>query len=298
LAARVDSFYGYCLTHDKQGLLGEWNLGKNGGLDPKAVLPGSHRKVWWRCECGHEWQAQVRSRVNGNGCPVCANRVVSQGENDLATTHPLLAAQWHRENNGTLTPRDVVAGHGQKVWWQCEKGHAWRAAPQTRTLENTGCPVCAGKVVLPGENDLASHFPRLAEQWDQKANGTLRPHQVTPYSNRRVWWRCEKGHSYQAIIADRTKGKKGCPYCSGRKVLVGFNDLETLEPAIAAQWHDELNGDLTPQMVTIGSNKRVWWQCNLGHVWKTAIYTRTGRGRCGCPVCAGKIKERRTIDSV
>ena len=42
------------------------------------------------------------------------------------------------------------------------------------------------------------------------------------------------------------------PYCAGRKVLAGFNDLATLAPEVACQWHTTLNGSLTPDMVTAG----------------------------------------------
>ena len=62
------------------------------------------------------------------------------------------------------------------------------------------------------------------------------------------------------------------------------------KPEIAAQWEPTLNGQFEPTMVTPGSRKRVWWICQDGHVWKTAVYSRTGPERCGCPVCAGKAK--------
>ena len=78
------------------------------------------------------------------------------------------------------------------------------------------------------------------------------------------------------------------PVLHKQKVLAGFNDLATVEPRIAAEWHPTLNGALTPEMVTVGSTKKVWWECPLGHVWKAAIYPRTGAKKCGCPVCAGK----------
>ena len=85
----------------------------------------------------------------------------------------------------------------------------------------------------------------------------------------------------------------GCPYCAGKKVLAGFNDLATTEPEIAAQWHPALNGALTPRMVTAGSHKKVWWLCAEGHVWKAAIYSRTGKQRRGCPVCSGVVNGKR-----
>ena len=133
------------------------------------------------------------------------------------------------------------------------------------------------KKVISGENDLATVFPQLAAQWDAEKNGSLTPGAVSPNSNRRVWWKCEKGHAYCAVIAHRAQSGSGCPYCTNRKVLAGFNDLATLEPAVAKEWHPTLNGALTPEMVTAG---------------KAAIYPRTGKQRCGCPVCAGRTRAK------
>ena len=276
-------------------LMKEWHPTLNADVSPEELLPGTHRKVWWKCSNGHEWSAQIKARVNGTGCPVCSNRRVLAGENDLATTHPEIAAQWHPTKNGTRTPRSVVSGHHAKVWWRCPKGHEWQATILSRTTTGNGCPVCAGKVVIPGQNDLASAYPAIASQWHPTKNGTLTPEQVTSFSNRKAWWVCDKGHEYYAIISHRVQNASDCPYCSGKKVLAGFNDLATIEPKIAEQWHKELNGDLTPQMVTIGSHKKVWWQCAEGHIWKAIIYSRTGARKTGCPVCSGKVKEVKQI---
>ena len=71
----------------------------------------------------------------------------------------------------------------------------WRAAVFSRAQNHSGCPVCTGRQTLPGENDLEALYPDLAAQWDEAKNGALRPSDVTAGSNRRVWWRCEKGHS-------------------------------------------------------------------------------------------------------
>lgn len=116
----------------------------------------------------------------------------------------------------------------------------------------------------------------------------MTPENTTPFSNRKVWWVCSKGHEFQATVAHRTRIGSGCPYCVNFKTLSGFNDLATHNPDVAAQWHPTLNGDLTPQMVTPGSRKKVWWQCPLGHVWQSVVYSRTSKKKCGCPVCAGK----------
>lgn len=269
----------------------QWHPTKNGVLTPARVLPGSHRSVWWQCDQGHEWKALVKSRAEGSGCPVCTNRVVIPGENDLQTTAPELAKQWHPEKNGALTPDQVLGGSSRKVWWRCQRGHEWQAEIHSRVM-GSGCPVCAGKVILAGENDLESYSPELARQWVREKNGMLTPDQVSVYSNKRVWWRCEKGHEWQSAVSARTSRQSGCPYCGNRKVLAGFNDLKTVQPLVAAQWHPTRNGALEPEMVLPGSSMKVWWQCTDGHEWKSVIYSRTGARKCGCPVCAGKPARR------
>ena len=287
----------FCRRTHRAGLLEQWHPTKNGTLTPEQVPPGSHRRVWWICQKGHEWQAIVKSRAAGCGCPVCTNRSVQPGDNDLATTHPHLARQWHAIKNAPLTPWAVTAGAHRKVWWRCDRGHEWQAAIFSRTVNTTGCPVCAGRAVQSGENDLQTLFPGIAAQWHPDRNGTRTPDTISPCSNRKVWWVCEKGHPYPAVVAARTMHGSGCPYCAGRRALPGFNDLTSAAPNVAAQWHPTLNGSLTPEMITAGSRKKVWWLCPEGHVWQAAVYSRTGKQKSGCPVCAGRVKAARPYRS-
>lgn len=280
------------LASQRPDLAAQWHPTKN-TVTPDTVTVGSNRMAWWVCEKGHQWRAIVKSRVSGYGCPYCANRTVIPGENDLATTYPDLVRQWHPFKNGKLTPRDLVSGSQRKVWWMCEKGHEWQATVTSRANGGCGCPVCAGRRIVAGENDLASVFPEAAAQWHPTKNGALTPEEVSPSSNRRVWWRCPLGHEYQAMVGHRTVEGSDCPYCAGKKVLAGFNDLATREPKVAAQWHPTLNGSLHPEMVTAGSHRKIWWQCSDGHIWRSVVYSRAGPQKCGCPVCAGKVSPSR-----
>lgn len=291
-----ESLADYCIRFQRQDLLSQWDAEGNAPLTPDAVSSyGSRRKVWWQCDHGHRWQAAVYTRTGGeSGCPYCAGKRPWPGFNDLAARFPHLAQEWHPEKNGRLTPRDVVPGSRRKVWWQCAKGHVWQAAIASRAVDGAGCPVCAGKQVAAGENDLATLFPHLAQQWDRARNGAMTPETVSPYSNRKAWWVCALGHRWQAAVSARAGGSD-CPYCAGRKVLAGFNDLATKDPTVAAEWDPTFNGGLTPQMVTAGSHKKVWWRCSENHVWKAVVYARTGAKHCGCPVCAGKVSRRNQV---
>ena len=160
-------------------------------------------------------------------------------------------------------------------------------------LYPSGCPYCAGKQAWPGENDLASQRPDLLDQWHPTKNLPMTPERVTVGGHFKAWWVCEQGHEWQAIVKSRTLGGCGCPVCAGKLVVAGENNLESQFPAVAAQWHPTLNGALTPEQVTAGSHRTVWWMCPNGHIWKAIVYSRAGPQKCGCPVCAGKVRPER-----
>ena len=125
------------------GLVSEW-LEKNLTLTPDDITFGSNKKVWWRGACGHEWQASVKARSNGEKCPICSGARVIAGINDLTTLEPLLVKQWSKKNKIKLT--EVSIGSHKKVIWRCEKGHEWEAAVKSRTINKTDADVliCGG----------------------------------------------------------------------------------------------------------------------------------------------------------
>lgn len=114
----------------------------------------------------------------------------------------------------------------------------------------------------------------LVSEWDYELNGELEPTQIARWSWKKHWWRCPDGHSYYSAPATRSKGR-GCPYCAGTKILVGFNDLCTVRPDLAASWDVTLNAPLLPKDVTQFSDNHVWWRCDKGHSWKLRIAQRS-----------------------
>jgi DNA-directed RNA polymerase subunit RPC12/RpoP len=261
----------------------EWHPEKNGKLTPKDVTPGSQKRVWWKCKKGHEWQAVIHSRNHGYGCPCCSGLKVCK-DNCLATINPKLAKEWHPEKNDTLTAKDVTPGTDRKVWWKCEKGHAWQATISSRT-QGRNCPYCSHKIVCD-ETSLATVNPKLAKEWHPEKNGTLTPADVTPGIGKKVWWKCRKGHEWKASICERNYGQR-CLYCSGRKACKD-NCLATKKPKLAKEWHPEKNGKLTPKDITPGSHKKVWWICSYGHEWQAVVKNRTYG--TGCPGCYNKLR--------
>jgi DNA-directed RNA polymerase subunit RPC12/RpoP len=266
------------LANKRPELLSEWSE-KNGDLSPESVPYGSNKKYWWNGKCGHEWQASAKARSNGENCPICSNARIIPGINDFASLEPNLLKEWSPKN--TIQPTEVGIGSHRKVLWIGKCGHEWSAGIRNR-VAGAGCPYCAHKTVLASFNDLESVFPNVAKEWSER-NYPLKPSQVTPYANRKVWWRCDKGHEWFTLISIRSYGSK-CPYCSGLKLLKGFNDLASRYPQLALEWSQK-NDTLLPENVNERSLKNVWWKCSTcGYEYKAVIKSRVHG--LNCPACA------------
>ena len=137
----------------------------------------------------------------------------------LTDERPDLSAQWHTALNAGLLPSEVGLSDRRKVWWLGVCGHSWQATTVAR-CGGRGCPVCAGKSVIAGENDLATQCPVVASQWHPSLNGLSKPDDFTKKSNVKAWWLCSEGHAYEARIGERVRGEetkpgsRACPICS------------------------------------------------------------------------------------
>ena len=268
-------------------LMQEWNFDKNEGIDASNVSEGSNKKVWWKCKsCSYEWEAVISNRTRGNNCPRCSGKIVAP-EKSFAVKYPELASQWDYDRNSGLTPNDYLPGSEKKFWWKCEKGHLWKTSIAHRT-HNNNCPYCGNKKLLKGFNDFATVYPNMLSEWDYSKN-EIGPDQVLSGSNKKVFWLCENGHSWQASVSNRINGT-GCPYCKGKVVDKGRNDLASCNFMLASEWNQEKNNGLSPADVSVGSNRKVWWKCSrCGGEWEAIVWSRV-KGR-GCPYCAG-VKPR------
>lgn len=213
-----------------------------------------------------------------------------QGSRYWVAGYPELVAQWHPERNGTLTPETVSAGSGRLIWWRCGAGpdHVWRAKPNNRTA-GAGCPFCTNRRVSV-TNSLQACSPWIAAQWHPGRNGRTTPGDVVATSSRVCWWRCPERaeHEWKASVRDRTRGQTTCPFCTHKRVAVE-DSLASTHPAIAGEWDETANGELTPRDVTAGSSRIVAWRCaaNADHTWRASISNRVRRAS-GCPHCAGR----------
>lgn len=217
---------------------------------------------------------------------------INYPKNSVAIVNPNLAMEWNYDKNGSLTPEQFSVGSNRNVWWMCSKGHEWQASISSRA-KGVGCPACVNLKVEVGINDLASQRPDLLDEWHYDKNEMLTPSDVVYGSPKKVWWICSKCNcEWQTEIRKRAVDNTGCPYCAGRKIKIGVNDLTTTNKELVSEWHYIKNGSLKPTMVTRGSSKQVWWQCSTcNHNWKTSVSNRA-RLNSGCPKCKNTISKK------
>ncbi len=125
--------------------------------------------------------------------------------------------------------------------------------------------------------------------WDKNNEIGLDPNTISYGVHTQAWWKCIKGHTWKAAINHRSIGKTDCPYCANKKILYGFNDLESQFPKLIKEWDWTENNKLniTPKNVYFGSSKKAHWVCSKRHKWVTSINHRTVRGT-NCPYCSNK----------
>lgn len=238
---------------------------------------------WWKCGEGHSWQRPIALQAKTSGCPFCSGNRIQRGVTDLASKFPTLVREWDFDANNGMSPSNFHVSSGKRVSWKCTLGHCWVARIAERT-SGGNCPYCQGKKVLPGFNDLKTHNPQLARYWADDLNQPSSS-EVLPSSNKKFWWRCQEGHEIHK--SPNGFSQSGCGYCANKKVLDGWNDLQTRYPRLAAQFDVIENRGVAPSEVVAAGLKKFVWKCELGHRWEATVASRI-RGN-GCPICANKV---------
>ena len=270
----------------KPQLQKQWHHAKNRCLGNIQIQPGSNRLVWWACDhCSygvpHDWLASVDSRQGMDSqCPFCANRKLCH-HNSLLTVAPSVASYWDTAKNG-VTADQVLAGSHIYGDWLCPTcNHSWQARVQQKVDDNSGCPKCSSRSKGHTRQPTltASNHPVMGEFDHSKNQGAgLDPDKITLGSNKKLHWicrNCPRGqpHMYMASPSSRTRRNSGCPYCSSKLACV-CNSLQSLFPALAAEWDTARNG-VGPDQILPGSHKLGHWKNFAGRSWEQSPHDRT-----------------------
>ncbi len=214
------------LIDDKTNML-DWDWEKNNldGLNPSKLSTGSNRTAHWKCHvCGNEFTTRIERKTNGSQCKKCLARkyATAKPEQSLAALYPNIAKDWDYIKNDT-TPGKVFPHSNLFFDWKCEKGHEWNDSVAHRVARQSMCPICSGKKILLGCNDLETKFSYLMKEWDSKENEKekIYPNQLSYGSEIKAHWICERGHKYTKEIYRRTINKELCPECA-KELRISF----------------------------------------------------------------------------
>lgn len=268
----------------------DWHPTKNGHLKPDQIGVGSKTKIWWKCANGHEYTSDIWGKIQGKRCRACAGLIATPGRDDFPAKYPELIKFLDVTKNPVEKLKGLHPGSESQFFWICPKGHTWKQSPREIVKKKKGkCSYCSNNLVWEGFNDLATRKPSLAKEWDFDKNPGIDPKRILFQTDSLFYWKCLKhGHSWRTSPYKRIHEKSNCPYCSNHKVLRGFNDLATKEPALSAEWNHKRNSR-APMDVVFGSHDKYWWKCLDGHEWEATLssrITRGGRRGAGCPRCA------------
>lgn len=169
-------------------------------------------------------------------------RKVILGVNDLATTNPELLEEWDYDKNSDTVFITAHCGSNKKAWWKCKTcGHSWQAAISNRTRLRTGCPVCAGRAVGKGINDLETLYPEIAKELNTEKNG-IKACDITAHNNRKVWWKCiHCNFEWEASVKSRTKYNNRCPACKLMKQKSKYEEPFRISQTLLSKKENELN---------------------------------------------------------
>lgn len=291
------------LLSDPQLILKDWNTEKYGVCDLNEILKNLDQVIEWKCsECGLEWSNTVARKIKRKKCPFCEQNRVIVGKDDLATLRPDLAEEWDYEKNGALKPTQVKLGSNRYAHWICKTCHgSYKTVIGSRGLRNSKCPYCQNKKALKGMNDLQTKNPELAKELVTSRNNGITAEDVTEFSHKRLWWECKKcGGQWQTSVANRSNNTK-CPFCgkeSSNILVKGKNDLATVDPEVAKEWHPTKN-TLSPSDVVANSKEYFWWRCPKCGVERQArVRDKHFTGACNCMGNNNRSRRARTLKHV
>lgn len=245
-----------------------WDVSLNGGRKPSEVSPSSAKKAWWRCaDRGHLIQKQICrvTETGGINCSKCRS---------LQYTYPGVAQFWHPELNGDLSAEDTGPGSREEAYWKCDQGHCYKNVIriEVERFKRDGCR-CLECLKLEKYDLLSEAAPDIVDKyWSKNLNKNILPKNFSVLSQKKVWWECDKGHSWKKTINAQVKN----PDCFKCK-----KSLASRFPEIAKLWAADLNKGLSPENIGGKSGKNFWWRCPKGHKWQSSVVAMTeGKGVC------------------
>ena len=187
----------------------------------------------------------------------------------------------------------LTCGSGKKIWFFCVKcKKSFKKETRYAIKSHCVCQICNHREISTGTTDLEtfcknnSEYRYILNEWDYSKNG-ISPKKVFPRSNKKYWFICNEGHSYDCCLNEKIRNKTHCPYCSNHRLMPGFNDFKTWcdnhkEYEYAINNWDYIKNGISPDHVLQGSNNYFYFKCSeCGGIYRSSLSSLTN-----CPYCS------------
>lgn len=265
-------------------------------------LPDSDEYAKWVCrKCHGTFKSPIdlyiRDAESGiNRCPYCLNLEPKAGFNTLEMYIDDIDEVWSPKN--MLSYTHYIFNCDMSALFICKKCHGTYSYAVNRYVSERRkgletCPYCQNKSVLAGYNSLDTVLDNIDDIWSNKNERDYT--EFTIYSAKKVIWKCPKcGGDFRRKISDYIRnfetGVENCPYCSGTKILAGYNSLDTVLDNIGDIWSSKNDRSYTD--FSSSSFETVEWKCPVCEgIFKQRIcsyVTQVENGNNPCPYCNGK----------
>lgn len=240
------------------------------------------RRIIFRDDFGYKYDVLVSNLIRGHVPEIFRHTNSFSLEN---------ISLWINSNNKDfkLIEDNQYLNNSSPLYFYCYICNDIFKSSWNKILRGSKCVLCNGSQV-GNKNNLKYLRPDLANEWSPK--NRITPKEVTISSGKVIIWKCSKcKYEWKTRVADRSSGR-GCPACCGQ-VLTDLNRLSIKFPELSFEWDFNKNKNITPDNVSYGSSKKVWWKCKkCDGEWIASVSNRT-KIKSGCPICASIKKESR-----
>ena len=209
---------------------------------PRDIFKSSNTKYWFKCECGHDFDATLNKIILGRWCPYCSNppkklcdlnECTNCFEKSFASSDKV--KYWSDKN--LFNPRNVFKVTGKKYWFNCQCGHVFECGLDCVKIGNW-CPYCSNQKLCELTTCHQCFKKSFASSdkvkyWSDKNENS--PRDVFKSSHKKYWFKCKKDHQFNSTLKSITTGT-WCPYCV-HKTEEKLNDkLIKLYPTVQRQF--------------------------------------------------------------
>lgn len=244
----------------------------------------SNEYVWWKCNKNHSFRWSIINFSRGGvfKCPICTNRQLLVGENDLKSQYPDLALEFDSAKNNILPEEILYTNTDDSIWWLCKEGHSFQRSIWYRVNNVRECPICNRTIVIKGINDFESTYPDITSIWDYAANART-PDSISDKNNDKYTFKCQKGHRYETLLRSVIYNDFQCLVCNFKLIQPGINSLVDTDGTLAKEWSP--NDVRKPYEFHKYSKYNALWECPTCHGDYSYPINERKVGDDSCPYC-------------